>query len=379
MRTEIQKKQRGRLEGIESLRAYAAVTIILFHLVGSGGAKLPSALSFIGSHFGFGVQLFFVVSGFSLAYGYWGKLSSELAIGHYFARRFARIAPLFYAALIFQLFYLWLCWDVTYSPTSVIVNILFAFNVIPGLTDGIVGASWTIGVEMIFYALFPLLLMLCKTTLRSALVLVFSILLSSLFSVNFKPFEEQLSSFIHHNFLSFLPFFLWGVLGFHIHRKISHMPLAASRYVCWTLCGAAIILMICLYNNIQFIMFFMVRDLRATWDMLWGIPFVFLCIAMALHPSRFISNPLTRYLGKISFSLYLVHPTIVYGLGYLGFYNWVYEFFPTSLAAGFVSSLIISMVIITLISALTFRYIEQPGMDWGKRLTLQKTPIAATA
>lgn len=110
-----------------------------------------------------------------------------------------------------------------------------------------------------------------------------------------------------------------------------------------------------------------------------GIPFVFLCIAMALHPSRFISNPLTRYLGKISFSLYLVHPTIVYGLGYLGFYNWVYEFFPTSLAAGFVSSLIISMVIITLISALTFRYIEQPGMDWGKRLTLQKTPIAATA
>jgi len=361
------------------LRAYAALAIILFHLVVSGGAKLPDTFSFISTHFGFGVPLFFVVSGFSLAYGYWGRFNGEESLGHYFTRRFTRIAPLFYTMLVFQLVYLWLCWDVVFSPSDVLINALFAFNVVPKLTDGIVGASWTIGVEMIFYAMFPLLLMLCKTTLRAVFVLSFSILISTVFTIGLKPFEAQIQSFIHHNFITNLPYFLWGILGFHLHRKISAAPVAAHRYICWGLCVLAIMVVLTLYRSAPIYMFFWTKGMRTTWDMLWGFPFVVLCIAMAMHPSRIISNPVTRYLGKISFSLYLVHPTIVYGLGHMGVYTWVYTFFPTSWTAGYVASVVIAMALITSISLITFKYIEQPGMEWGKRLSRKKPLAVASA
>ena len=85
-------KQRARFDGIESLRAYAALAIVLFHLVGSGKATLPESLSFISQYFGLGVPLFFVVSGFSLAYGYWGRLSNEQALRDYQSGELTRAA-----------------------------------------------------------------------------------------------------------------------------------------------------------------------------------------------------------------------------------------------------------------------------------------------
>lgn len=91
-----------RLLGIESLRAYAALAIVFFHLHGVGKVGVPEYFGFIKTHFGFGVPLFFVVSAFSMAYGYCGKLSTESTVLNYFIRRLARIAPLFYLCFCFR-------------------------------------------------------------------------------------------------------------------------------------------------------------------------------------------------------------------------------------------------------------------------------------
>src|SRR5579859_235090 len=212
-------QSRIRLDGIESLRAYAAVAIIFFHLIGSGGATVPESLGFIKTHFGFGVPLFFVVSGFSLAYGYFGRLDGK-ELSTYFLRRFARIAPLFYAVLVFQLFNVWFEDGVTFSPLDVAMNGLFVFNLIPHLADGIVPASWTIGVEMLFYALFPLALFACRDTKRTILVLALSIVVSTGITVDLKPFENVYAGFVYHNIVAQLPYFIWGILFFHIHRSV---------------------------------------------------------------------------------------------------------------------------------------------------------------
>ena len=358
----------NRLEGIESLRAYAAVAIVCFHLVNAAGARIPEYLGAISTHFGFGVPLFYVVSGFSLAYGYWGKLGDERALGHYFIRRFARIAPLFYFILLFQLTNAWLTHRTTFPPLEILVNATFTFNLIPTMTDGIVYASWTIGVEMIFYTLFPLALMVCRTLSRTVLVLALSIVLATQFSIAVKPLVESLPGFAHHNFIANLPYFVWGMLGFHLHRRIFSLASRRhDRYLCWAICAAAIALLILLYHSEPLYMFFWNRGLRTTWDSLWGIPFGMLCIGMALHPSRVISNAVTRYLGKVSYSLYLVHPTVLFKLAQSGLYLWVYEQFPRHSGYGYLVSFLISLMIITAISSLTFRFIEQPGMNWGKR------------
>jgi peptidoglycan/LPS O-acetylase OafA/YrhL len=362
-----------RLDGIESLRSYAAIAIILFHLVGSGGATLSNSLSFIGSHFGFGVPLFFVLSGFSMAYGYFGKLDSELAIRHYFLRRFTRIAPFFYVMIVFQLLVLYFVSGITYSPLDVLLHAIFAFNVVPHLTEGIVPASWTIGVEMIFYALFPLLLLICTSAFRSFFVVLIATAVATKFNMDMKAFESQLPSFVYHNFVVNFPYFLWGVLSFHVQQLIvSKIGQGAHRYLCWALLFGSFWGLHYLYGNTALFMFFTLSGLRTAWDTLWSIPFSVICLAMALHPSRIISNSVTQYLGKISFSLYLVHPTVLYALGTQGFYVWVYSFFPHSLTAGYAASAAISLAIITAISSVTYRFIEVPGMNWGKRMTTAK-------
>jgi peptidoglycan/LPS O-acetylase OafA/YrhL len=370
---------RVRLDGIESLRAYAAVSIIFFHLIGAGGAEVPESLSFIRTHFGFGVPLFFVVSGFSLAYGYFGRLHSESELSTYFARRFARIAPLFYAVLIFQLINVWRESGVTFTPIDIALNALFVFNLVPHLADGIVPASWTIGVEMLFYAAFPLLLLVCRTTFRTALVLIITIAVGTSAVIDLKPFESQQPSFVYHNVVSQLPYFIWGMLVFHVLRAVNTKVALTSRMArpsCWILCGLALLTIYTLYANASIYMFFWTRGLRSTWDSLWGIPFGLLCLGMALHPSRLISNPVTRYLGKISFSLYLVHPTVLFKLGSAGVYKRIYQWMPNHMGLAYGASLLLSLLIITAIASLTFRYIEQPGMAWGKRLAARQAKPA---
>ena len=361
------RKIQGRLEGIESLRAYAAVAVIFFHLVGTGGAKLPETLSFIGTHFGFGVPLFFVVSGFSLSYGYWQKLNDGEDVSSYFKRRLARIAPLFYAVLLFEMILHWAVWGKIYGPSEVLVNALFMFNIIPHMTDGIVWASWSIGVEMIFYVLFPLLLLVCRSLTSTMLALVVSTIVATLFTLGIQPFEAQLMSFMHHNFVTNVPYFLWGILAYHVHARVSGLAQADRRPVCWALCAVSLASILTLYFGTSLYEYFTGRGLRTTWEMLWGVPFATVSVAMALHPSRLLSNPVTRYLGNISFSLYLVHPIIVWGFGTLGVYTWVYALFPQSEVTGYLGSMAVALSMVTAISVFTFKYIEKPGMKWGKQ------------
>lgn len=370
-------KATARLDGIESLRAYAAVSIIFFHLIGSGGVSVPDSISFIKTHFGFGVPLFFVVSGFSLAYGYWGRLSNEGQLYPYFLRRFARIAPLFYAVLIFQLINVWLEDGITFAPLDVALNALFAFNLVPHLTEGIVPASWTIGVEMLFYVAFPLCLMACRTLTRTSFVLALSIIVSTATTIDLKPLENYQASFVYHNVVAQLPYFIWGMLFFHLHRVIaSAVDARHARRICWALCAAGLLGIYTMYASSGLYMFFWTRGLRPTWDMLWGLPFGILCLAMALHPSRILSNPVTRYLGKVSFSLYLVHPTVLYKLGKAGAYNWVYAKLQGHEAWAYFICLSASLAIITAIASVTFKLIEQPGMNWGKRIATREAKPA---
>jgi peptidoglycan/LPS O-acetylase OafA/YrhL len=369
---------RVRLDGIESLRAYAAVAIIFFHLVGSGGVFLPESLGAIKSHFGFGVPLFFVVSGFSLAYGYFGRLHNERELSVYFTRRFARIAPLFYFVLVLQLINVWFEAGVFYRPIDIALNALFVFNLVPHLADGIVPASWTIGVEMLFYAIFPLALIACRTLFRTALVLLVSIVVATSTTIDLQPFESQQPSFVYHNVVSQLPYFIWGLLAFHVHRVLSpKLSARVARRLCWGICVASIVAIYTIYSWTSLYMFLWNLHLRSTWDSLWGIPFGMLCIAMALHPSRLISNPLTRYLGKVSFSLYLIHPTVLYKLGKAGFYQWIYDFMPRHPGCAYFVCLVISLVIITALATFAFRWIEQPGMAWGKRRTATDAALVA--
>lgn len=363
---------KGRLGGIEALRAYAAVSVILFHLIGSGGLTVPEQLVFIGSHFGQGVPLFFVVSGFSLAYGYLGKLGDEQQVSHYFRRRFFRIAPLFYTALVFQLVYLWLCYGVTFNWSDIALNATFLFNFVPRLTDGIVPASWTIGVEMLFYAMLPVVLLWCKNLPRSILALLLTVLVAGRFGLDAEAFVDKAPSFVYHNVVKNLPLFVWGIVGYHIYAAVEpRIPQGGRRYCGWLIVALGIGGLFLLYHWQGLYMWFQLRGIRSAWDTFWGLPFAALCIALAIYPTRILSNPLSNYLGKISFSIYIVHANILYELGRTGTFTKVLTLVPNSPVLGYFLCFGLSMAIIVPIAALTFRYIERPGMRVGAQVAHQ--------
>jgi peptidoglycan/LPS O-acetylase OafA/YrhL len=77
-----------RLNGIESIRGYAACFVIILHSTAIFPAPVPQWFLEFRSFLTLGVPLFFVVSAFSLAYGYEEKLDSPQQIKAYFLRRF---------------------------------------------------------------------------------------------------------------------------------------------------------------------------------------------------------------------------------------------------------------------------------------------------
>jgi peptidoglycan/LPS O-acetylase OafA/YrhL len=114
--------------------------------------------------------------------------------------------------------------------------------------------------------------------------------------------------------------------------------------------------------------------LRVLWDSAWGIPFGLICVGLALRPIWLLSNRATRYLGKISFSLYLVHPSIIYYLGVLGVYSAIYRSVTFSKFAAFLASFAVTLLCVAGVSALTYRWIEEPGMRLGKKLLNRRRP-----
>jgi peptidoglycan/LPS O-acetylase OafA/YrhL len=86
--------------------------------------------------------------------------------------------------------------------------------------------------------------------------------------------------------------------------------------------------------------------------------------------------PTASYLGKISFSLYLTHPTIVYYLGKFGVYSAISNSIAFSNLAAFLASFAVTMLIVAGVSSLTYRWIEVLGMQLGKKVLNRRRPTA---
>ena len=158
-----------QLDSIESLRGIAALMILLCHLALIVKLPLPQSLGFVATRFGLGVPLFYTLSGFVLAYGYADRLSDRTAIYSFYIRRLFRIMPLFYLMTALWIVVNWIVWNKTFSASTLLLNLTFLFGLVPGEHESIVWAGWSIGVEMLFYLIFPIL-SACLPNVRSALI-----------------------------------------------------------------------------------------------------------------------------------------------------------------------------------------------------------------
>jgi peptidoglycan/LPS O-acetylase OafA/YrhL len=138
------------LPRLTSLRAFAALAVVLNHLSTWGVVSLPGQLSQLGY---VGVAFFFVLSGFVLAWG----TQPGLPPRRFYRRRFARVWPshvtMLCVAAVVPVVSVARGW-VGAVANGLLVQAWFLGR--PDVQYGMNGPSWSLSCEAFFYAVFPL-------------------------------------------------------------------------------------------------------------------------------------------------------------------------------------------------------------------------------
>ncbi|HSP74335.1 MAG TPA: acyltransferase [Gaiellaceae bacterium] len=151
-----------RLAGIEGLRGVAASSVLAYHVWFYGAAvRTPDVGPFtkLFDNMRSGVTLFFVLSGFLLFRPFAARAwrgESMPSVRSYFLNRSLRIVPAYVTILL--LVALLVERRLLTAPLQLAANMLFLQNYVPGYLygPGIVPA-WSLCVEVVFYAVLPLL------------------------------------------------------------------------------------------------------------------------------------------------------------------------------------------------------------------------------
>ena len=143
----------ARIHALDALRGLLAIGIMAYHVF---GWTRVASITTLGTY---GVYAFFVLSGFALEWAYGTRLHDPGGLRTYVAARIGRIFPLYtLAALTTAAMTLYARRPVDRS--DLLLNVTLTFGLVnPGATSTVVG-GWSIGIEVVFYALFPLIVWL---------------------------------------------------------------------------------------------------------------------------------------------------------------------------------------------------------------------------
>jgi exopolysaccharide production protein ExoZ len=217
----------------------------------------------------------------------------------FFVRRLFRIAPMFWLALIFYVPPDAAWWKIAMTAT-------FTHGLHPEtIYTEIVPGGWSIADEALFYLLFPVVAATITSWRRAACLLAASLVISIaaeryLFTAIEYAFPN-LDSDLGHTavFLSFplqAPAFATGIFVFHVLEKRPELrPWTVQALLIGAISALALQCAIGNPHNLQ------------RYDLLFGA----VAIALALGAGRWLVNGAIRYLGKISYSVYLIHFTML--------------------------------------------------------------------
>jgi peptidoglycan/LPS O-acetylase OafA/YrhL len=149
-----------RIDGLTGLRWWAAFGVFFFHM--AIFAPLPGPIAaFFGQGY-LGVTFFFVLSGFVLTW----SASSRISQSTFYWRRFARVYPAHFVALLFAIpvFYSFGAgpepvWMKPFDPGVLSLSFLLlqGWSLVPAILFSGNPAAWTLTCEAFFYAVHPFL------------------------------------------------------------------------------------------------------------------------------------------------------------------------------------------------------------------------------
>jgi len=356
-----------KLSYLDALRGYAILGVILTHTTRNFNGSIPEVLYQFGIQGSRGVQLFFIVSSFTLFYSLEKySFNRTFALPDFYIKRFFRIAPMFYFALLFYLLFN-LMNDLLgiysnypdVSMSLLLSTITFTTVLHPDWLFSLVPGGWSISNEFLFYLCIPFLFKWIRTPRQASFFTIFSILIGIILHVslrNMPPFSE-VTSYLFYWFPNQLSIFLMGITTYYIWKKYKVSP---NTYHAILLVAVLGILVLSLTP------FEMTAILPK--HVLFGIAFSLLAFGLSGLPNHILNNQFMQFVGTISFSIYLVHFFVLDMVNHLLLDKLEQSFAPLN---ALLIIFLITFFLSVLISFVSYRLIELRGIQTGKQLIQQ--------
>lgn len=283
-----------RVHGLDLIRGICAAAVCVYHvLLWSGGPELRA----LGTY---GVYVFFVVSGASLYAGYAQGFNSKTALIRFFARRFFRLAPLYIAVVACSVLITVISDDAP-GIFRVLLNVSLLFGFFDAGAMSLATGGWSIGIEVVFYVLFPLLLILVRSRVW-ILALVTAFLFQHMYiQAVLRDVPDLDGAWVAYTQpVSFLFYF---VAGLCVARVMKHGHLPRTEWY-W------------LPLVVLFALFILVPDTTykailfgpVGWALsIAAVVITFMSAGLRLHKTGIAA---AQMLGSASYGLYLIHPLV---------------------------------------------------------------------
>ena len=299
----------GRVDSLDYLRGLAAFGIMVYHMVlfNFGEVDASSVLAKVKI---FGVAIFYILSGLTLYIVNINRLFfNKNDLADFYIKRFFRIVPLLWLVTFLTV-------AIEYHFDLPLKKVLLNFSIVPGIIrpgSFLANGAWSIGNELFFYLLFPFLIFITRRShvfIWGITVLAFLAFLYSTFFVldSSVPLGKQWYAYV--NPFNQVLFFVLGIcIGTldNSSRKYSEtsfliLLLFLGGVLFYPITGEPIVLVSTYVRIILSIGIFIVCFL------FYKSNFEFL--------PRWITGTF-RFLGEISYSLYLIHPVVLLCLIFL--------------------------------------------------------------
>jgi len=355
----------NKLQHIDTLRGFAVLQVMVVHTAQSVLGLSPAIWSVLSLGMT-SIQLFFLVSAFTISLSLDRRGEEKNRTVKFFVRRFFRIAPLYYVALLWYFLFRSVMYSFSvghlqtatdYTSTNILANVFFVNGFYPPANNNIVPGGWSIGTEMAFYLCFPLLFVFFqklseKSNLRfvfvSAITLAIYFVFENILLRTVGPHIPD-KLFLYYNVLNQMPVFILGMLTYFLMKKQVFakipMPVQVIAFVALT------------WATSQSPNFIVVTIMA-------GLSFVFLHNVVAHYKA--LNPAFLRRIGQVSFSLFIWHFTFAWnGARYLNQFLEGVLSPPVLLAIYYPLTVGLSYIV----ANFTEKYIEQWGIRKGREMS----------
>lgn len=287
------KHEGYRFNSLDGLRAYAAIGIVLLHVLSNIAVKPSSNYLTNGliPFFADFVLLFMVVSGFSLCCGYYQRIKEgTIRPSEFYKKRYARILP-FFALLCLV--------DLAVSPSlsslcDVFANMTLCFGLLPPTAEiQVIGVGWFLGVVFLFYMLFPFFVFMLDNKRRGWFALAIALVFVFVSTIHFgNPGRKSM--------IFCAPFFIVGGMAYLYRDSL----LDWGRKHKMLSCSGTILLTVCFFVFKKYIpggMPYYISELA-----IFGVWLVYAIGSV----DKVLNNKVVKYLSSISMEIYLAHMVI---------------------------------------------------------------------